>query len=241
MPSPRDFGPEYSPKYQSHITNSLNRIKSCARDNNTLEAARATISTMKLILASTSPYRKELLQRLKVEFTCIPSEVDETPKSGETVEELVVRLSELKALAVADQLSSQDEGALIIGSDQSATLNGNMLNKPGNFDNAFKQLKAASGKRIEFKTGLCLLNTLTKKTQIACIPYTVVFKNLSDSVIESYLKKEEPYNCAGSFKSEGLGVVLFERFEGSDPSSLIGLPLIKLTEFLEQEEFGLLD
>ena len=195
---------------------------------------------MKLVLASTSPFRKELLQRLKVEFTCIPSEIDETPVKGESIEDMVIRLSELKARVVAERFSNDPEGAIIIGSDQSAALNGSPLTKPGNFDNAFKQLKDASGQRIEFKTGLCVLNTITEKTHLACESYTVVFKDLSESTIERYLKKEEPYNCAGSFKSEGLGVVLFEKFEGDDPSSLIGLPLIKLTEFLEQEGFELL-
>jgi MAF protein len=195
---------------------------------------------MKLVLASTSPFRKELLQRLKVEFTCIPSEIDETPVKGESIEDMVIRLSELKARAVAERFSNDPEGAIIIGSDQSAALNGSPLTKPGNFDNAFKQLKDASGQRIEFKTGLCVLNTITEKTHLACESYTVVFKDLSESTIERYLKKEKPYNCAGSFKSEGLGVVLFEKFEGDDPSSLIGLPLIKLTEFLEQEGFELL-
>jgi len=195
---------------------------------------------MKLVLASTSPFRKELLQRLQVEFTCISPEIDETPASDENVEEMVIRLSELKARAVAKRLPSDPEGALIIGSDQSAVLNGHPLAKPGNFDNAFKQLKAASGQSIEFKTGLCLLNTITEKTQLACVTYTVVFKELSDLTIKQYLVKEEPYNCVGSFKSEGLGIVLFEKFEGDDPSSLIGLPLIKLTEFLEQEGFEVL-
>jgi len=195
---------------------------------------------MKLILASTSPFRKELLQRLEVEFTCMSPDVDETPAKNESIEDMVIRLAELKVRAVAKHFSNDPDGALIIGSDQSAVLNGKPLNKPGNFDNAFKQLKAASGQRIEFLTGLCLYNTLTQKTHIACVPYTVVFKQLSEYTIERYLKKEEPYHCAGSFKSEGLGVILFEKFEGDDPSALIGLPLIKLVELLELEGFELL-
>jgi MAF protein len=195
---------------------------------------------MKLILASTSPFRKELLQRLKVEFTCISPDVDETPAENESIEDMVIRLAELKTRTVAERFSNDPEGALIIGSDQSAALNGKPLSKPGNFDNAFKQLKAASGQRIEFLTGLCLYNTLTKKIHMACVPYSVVFKQLSEDTIKRYLKKEEPYNCAGSFKSEGLGVILFEKFEGDDPSALIGLPLIKLIDFLEREGFELL-
>lgn len=195
---------------------------------------------MKLVLASISPYRKELLQRLKVEFICASPGIDETPIRDEKVQDMVTRLSELKARAVAEKFSSDPEGALIIGSDQSATLNGNPLTKPGDFETAFQQLKAASGQKIEFLTGLCLFNTATNKIQLACVPYTIMFKQLSDKTIEGYLKKEQPYNCAGSFKSEGLGVVLFEKFEGDDPSSLIGLPLIKLTEFLEHEGFEIL-
>lgn len=203
------------------------------------EFARPTI-TMKLILASTSPYRKELLERLKIEFTCLTPDIDETPVQGESVPDMVVRLARLKAEAVLEKLDDSHEPSLIIGSDQSATLDGVPLTKPGNYDNAFLQLKAASGQRVEFHTGLCLLNSSTKKTQVACVPYTVVFKQLADNIIENYLRKEQPYNCAGSFKSEGLGVILFKKFEGDDPSALIGLPLIKLVEFLEIEHYELL-
>jgi MAF protein len=195
---------------------------------------------MKLVLASTSPFRKELLQRLGVDFSCASPDVDETPVEGESIEEMVIRLSELKASAIAQEYESTPEGALIIGSDQSAVLNGKPLTKPGNFENAVKQLTAASGQRIVFQTGLCLLNTLTGHKQSICESYTVVFKELSQQMIENYLKKEEPYNCAGSFKSEGLGIALFEKFEGEDPNSLIGLPLIKLIAMLKQEGFEIL-
>ena len=190
---------------------------------------------MKLVLASTSPFRKELLQRLDLEFSCISPDVDETPLEGESITEMVIRLAELKAASVARQFQNDAEGALIIGSDQSAVLNGLPLSKPGNFENAVRQLTAASGQRIVFNTGLCLLNTVTGVKQSICEPYAVVFKKLSQQAIENYLKKEEPYNCAGSFKSEGLGIALFEKFEGEDPNSLIGLPLIKLIAMLEQE------
>ena len=190
---------------------------------------------MKLILGSTSPFRKELLQRLQIEFSCASPDVDETPIKGETIEQMVMRLSELKADAIATQIKDSGEDALIIGSDQSAVLNGEPLTKPGNFENAVRQLTDASGQRIVFQTGLCLLNTRTGKKQTICEPYTVVFKKLSTQTIERYLKREEPYNCAGSFKSEGLGIALFEKFEGEDPNSLIGLPLIKLVGMLENE------
>lgn len=190
---------------------------------------------MKLILGSTSPFRKELLERLQIEFSCASPNVDETPVEGESIEQMVMRLSELKAEAIAEQISDKGEDALIIGSDQSAALNGKPLTKPGDFDNAVAQLSAASGQRIVFQTGLCLLNTQTGKKQTLCEAYTVVFKQLSAQTIERYLKKEEPYNCAGSFKSEGLGISLFEKFEGEDPNSLIGLPLIKLITMLENE------
>ena len=190
---------------------------------------------MKLILGSTSPFRKELLERLQIEFSCASPDVDETPIEGESIEQMVIRLSELKAEAIASQIQDSNEDTLIIGSDQSAALNGKPLTKPGNFDNAVKQLTDASGQRIVFQTGLCLLNTRTGKKQTVCEPYTVVFKKLSTQTIERYLKLEEPYNCAGSFKSEGLGIALFEKFEGEDPNSLIGLPLIKLVSMLKNE------
>lgn len=191
---------------------------------------------MQLVLASTSPYRKALLDKLQLIFTCAKPEADEIPLEGENVEEMVIRLSELKARAVEKDYPE----SLIIGSDQSAVLNGNILTKPGNRENAIKQLQAASGQRITFQTGLCLLNTKTGKAQTACIPFTVVFRTLNDTMIEQYLDKEQPYNCVGSFKSEGLGIALFDRFEGDDPNALIGLPLIKLNAFLVNEGFEIL-
>lgn len=190
---------------------------------------------MKLILGSTSPFRKQLLERLHLEFSCAAPDIDETPLAGESIENMVMRLAELKAEAVAGQIKARGEDALIIGSDQSAVLNGQPLSKPGNFDNAVRQLTEASGQRIVFQTGLCLLNTLTGRKQTLCEPYTVVFKKLSSQTIERYLKIEEPYNCAGSFKSEGLGIALFEKMQGDDPNSLIGLPLIRLIKMLENE------
>ena len=191
---------------------------------------------MKLVLASTSPYRKALLDRLQLDYTCASPDIDESPRANESVEEMVGRLAQNKAEAVA----ASHPDALIIGSDQSAELNGRPLSKPGNFPNAVKQLQAASGKRVVFQTGLCLLNALSGHVQTACVPYTVVFRQLTIEMIEHYLNKEQPFNCSGSFKSEGLGIALFEKFEGEDPNALIGLPLIKLTQFLENEGFSVL-
>ena len=191
---------------------------------------------MKLVLASTSPYRKTLLDRLHLPFECDKPDIVESRLENESVDQMVVRLARSKAEAVADR----HRDALIIGSDQSAELNGRPLSKPGNFSNAFKQLQRASGQRIVFQTGLCLLNSQTGNNQAVCVPYAVVFRQLTDDMIEHYLQKEQPYDCAGSFKSEGLGIALFERFEGEDPNTLVGLPLIKLISMLEIEGFDVL-
>ena len=191
---------------------------------------------MKLVLGSTSPYRKSLLQRLQLDFITDSPDIDETPLPDETIEDMVCRLALSKARAVA----ARHPTALVIGSDQSAVLNGHKLTKPGNFETAVEQLKAASGQRVVFQTGLCLLNAANGRAQTACIPYTVEFKELTESMIKNYLLKEQPYNCAGSFKSEGLGIALFERFEGDDPNALIGLPLIRLVEFLNNEGVSIL-
>jgi 7-methyl-GTP pyrophosphatase len=186
---------------------------------------------VKLILASTSPFRREVLDKLHLPYETDSPDIDESPLDDESIEDMVVRLAEGKARAVA----GHHPDSLIIGSDQSAVLNGEQLTKPGGYDKAFAQLKAACGQKIIFQTSLCLLNTQTNQIQSALVPYTVVFKQLTDKQIENYLQKEEPYNCAGSFKSEALGIALFERFEGEDPNALIGLPLIKLVEMLNKE------
>ncbi len=191
---------------------------------------------MNIVLGSTSPYRKALLDRLHLDFTCDAPDIDETPLEDENIEDMVVRLAIAKARAVANH----HPDSLIIGSDQSAVLNGEKLTKPGNFETAVEQLKAASGQKVVFQTGLCLLNTNTGRFQSACIPYSVEFKQLDETMITNYLLKEEPYNCAGSFKSEALGIALFKRFEGEDPNALIGLPLIRLVEFLENEGISIL-
>jgi septum formation protein len=192
---------------------------------------------MNIVLGSTSPYRKALLERLHLDFVCAAPDIDESPFTNEDVEKMVVRLSVAKARAIA----GMHPQSLIIGSDQSAVLNGEKLSKPGNFDNAVRQLTRASGQKITFHTGLCLLNTETGNIQSACVPYTVAFRTLTADVIANYLRKEQPYNCAGSFRSEGLGIALFERFEGDDPNALIGLPLIRLVGFLENEGVSILD
>jgi septum formation protein len=180
-------------------------------------------------LASTSPFRKELLERLGIPFVTAAPDVDETPLANETAEALVRRLSEDKARAMA----ASHQG-LIIGSDQVATTGNNILGKPGTYERAFEQLRNLSGKRVTFQTGLCLLNTETDETQVDVIPFIVKFRHLGNDQIERYLQQELPYNCAGSFKSEGLGITLFEYMEGFDPTALIGLPLIRLTSMLAQ-------
>jgi len=192
---------------------------------------------MKIVLGSTSPFRRALLEKLQLDFSCDTPDIDETPLPNETVEAMVCRLALAKARAVGEH----HPRSLIIGCDQSAVLQGEILTKPGNFDTAMKQLKAASGQKVVFQTGLCLLNSATGHHQLACVPYTVEFRQLSERLIANYLKKEQPYNCAGSFKSEALGIALFRRFEGEDPNALIGLPLIKLVEFLDNEDISILD
>ena len=191
---------------------------------------------MKLILASTSPFRKAILDKLGIEFDTASPETDETALENETPQQLVERLSIAKAKAVADKVGS----ALVIGSDQVSVIDGEIIGKPHTHENAVSQLKNASGKTVTFYTGLCLYNSLTHQYQSEVVPFNVVFRNLTDEQIESYLKKEEPYNCAGSFKSEALGIVLFEKLEGDDPNTLMGLPLIRLVKMLEQENFSIL-
>lgn len=180
--------------------------------------------TPTVTLASTSPFRKELLERLGFPFTTAAPDVDETPLTDETAAALVRRLSEDKARAVA-----ASHPGLIIGSDQVAATGNHILGKPGTHEGAFEQLRKLSGKRVTFQTGLCLLNTRTGEAQVDVIPFRVKFRQLGDDQIERYLRQEQPYNCAGSFKSEGLGIALFEYMEGDDPTALIGLPLIRLT------------
>jgi len=194
-----------------------------------------------LILASSSPFRKAILERLRIDFQTTSPDINESRKNGETPFNLVNRLSKEKALEAA-----KSHSGLIIASDQVATLgNGNneedeIFTKPGSHENAFLQLKKSSGKTITFLTGLALLNTETLKIQTHVELFKVTFKQLSDNQILSYLNKEDVLNCAGSFKSEGLGIALFSNMEGSDPNSLIGLPTIQLIKMLAKENVYIL-
>jgi MAF protein len=185
-------------------------------------------SSRRLILASTSPSRKELLARLGVGFETAAPHVDETRRENESATALVRRLSEAKARAIG-----ASRPGLIIGSDQVATLGDTVLGKPGNHERAMEQLLQLSGNAVTFQTGLCLLDSENDSQQLDVVPFTVHFRRLGEAQIDRYLRHDQPYNCAGSFKSEGLGITLFERMEGDDPSALIGLPLIRLTAMLE--------
>jgi MAF protein len=184
-----------------------------------------------LLLASSSPYRRELLARLRLPFVCASPDIDESHKPDESAVELVQRLAEEKARALA----ADYPGHLIIGSDQVAVLDGKILGKPHTFERAREQLSAASGSSVTFLTGLALLNSSTGLCQVDHVPFTVHMRNLDKTAIERYLNAEQPYDCAGSFKAEGLGVSLFQSTEGSDATSLIGLPLIRLVDMLIKE------
>jgi len=181
-----------------------------------------------LVLASSSPYRRELLTRLRLPFTWSAPAINETPHPDEDASTLVRRLAEEKARA----LTPKHPQHLIIGSDQVAVLGKQILGKPHTHERAHAQLLAASGNSVTFLTGLALLDSQSGHCQIDCIPFTVHFRQLSDAQITRYLEAEQPYDCAGSFKAEGLGVSLFRSTEGTDTTSLIGLPLIRLVDML---------
>jgi septum formation protein len=194
-----------------------------------------------LILASSSSYRKAILERLGVPFITASPDIDESRNTSESPYELVYRLSEEKAKEV-----SKTHSGIIIASDQVATLdtgdkkNDEIFNKPGTHENAFSQLKKSSGKTVTFLTGIALLNTETSAIQVHVDSFKVNFKQLTDNQILSYLEKEDVLNCAGSIKSEGLGIALFSSMEGRDPNSLIGLPTIQLIEMLAKENVHIL-
>jgi len=171
------------------------------------------------------------MERLQLSFTTSSPGIDETPGPGESPQALVTRLAQAKALKVA----GTGTGALVIGSDQVAVLNGVIISKPGSHHNAVMQLQAASGQCVKFLTGLCLVNSSTGNRQTDCVMTDVYFRDLSDREIESYLKREQPYDCAGSFKSEQLGITLIAKMTSEDPSAIIGLPLIRLSEMLRNE------
>jgi len=189
-----------------------------------------------LVLGSTSPFRKSILEKLNLSFECAKPNIDETALVGETPQTLVERLAIEKAKAVTDEFPN----ALIIGSDQVAVCDGEILGKPHNFENGVKQLTKFSNKAVTFYTGLCVYDSANDKTLSLVEPFIVHFNKLSQEEIENYLKAEQPYNCAGSFKSEGLGICLFEKLEGDDPNTLIGLPLIRLVDLLKQHGLDIL-
>lgn len=182
-----------------------------------------------LVLASTSPYRRALLERLRLPFITAAPEVDERPLPDERPEALVERLARAKAQAVA----TRHPDALIIGSDQVACLDGEILGKPGNRAATIAQLERASGRALTFYTGVCLLHAPSGESKAFVEPFRVHFRSLTRSQIEGYVDREQPFDCAGGFKSEGLGIALFSRLEGDDPNALIGLPLIRLVPLLE--------
>ncbi|WP_084007843.1 Maf family protein [Erwinia piriflorinigrans] len=181
-----------------------------------------------LVLASTSSYRKTLLSKLQLPFISAAPETDETPREGEPATELVMRLATAKAQALATYYPDH----LIIGADQVCVLDGRICGKPHSAANARAQLRAASGHSVVFYTGLALLDSRDASLQVLCEPFSVDFRTLSEEEITQYVLKEQPLNCAGSFKSEGLGITLFDRLSGRDPNTLVGLPLIALAEML---------
>ena len=184
-----------------------------------------------LLLASSSVYRRELLARLGLPFVCSSPDIDESHRPGESAVELVKRLAREKARALAGSHPTH----LIIGSDQVAVLGERILGKPHTFENAREQLMAASGARVTFLTSLALFNSQTGRCQVDCVPFTVNMRTLDPARVERYLRAEQPYDCAGSFKAEGLGVSLFQSTEGPDATSLIGLSLIRLVDMLLAE------
>ena len=203
-------------------------------------------STFRLVLGSTSRYRAELLNRLDLSFEQIAPDCDETPLAGESPEELVKRLSQIKAGSVLDTLASsktEDNGktpiSVVIGSDQVADCNGQVLGKPHTAERAVEQLSMMSGQAVVFRTGLCVATSASKTPSIDVINVTARFRDLSSDEITRYVDCEQPLDCAGAFRSEALGITLLSSLEGSDPNALIGLPLIKLAMRLRQLGFAL--
>ena len=187
-----------------------------------------------ILLASSSPYRQQLLKQLQLPFEIYSPDIDETALADEKAEDLVIRLAEQKARAVVKHFPKH----LIIASDQVAVINQEILGKPHHFTNACRQLEMASGNTVLFYTSLCLLNAETENIQLDVELTKVKFRKLSQEQIHRYLHKDEPYNCAGSFKTESLGITLFESIQSNDPNALIGLPLIKLITFLSNEKIS---
>jgi len=190
-----------------------------------------TMHNPPIVLASTSRYRREQLTRLGVAFEVAAPGVDETPRPGETPRATALRLAEAKARAVAD--GRRD--ALVIGSDQVAECDGEPVGKPGTHERALAQLARLSGRTVVFHTGVALVNAATGRARVECVDVASTYRTLSDSAIERYLLREQPYDCAGSVRSEGLGIALFERIVSDDPSALVGLPLISVARMLRDE------
>jgi septum formation protein len=184
-----------------------------------------------LILASSSPFRRELLTHLQIPFSWLSPDVDETPLSNELPQETALRLAQVKARKIGESHAD----ALIIGCDQVATLDNQQLGKPLTHENATRQLRLMRGRGVIFHSALCLYNPATQSMQAEVVPYIVKYRNLTDAQIENYLIKEQPYHCAGSAKSEGLGIAIIEKMTGDDPNALIGLPLIALVNMLQNE------
>ncbi|OLO05659.1 MULTISPECIES: Maf family protein [Salinicola] len=184
----------------------------------------------RLVLASSSRYRRQLLDRLEISYQWAAPDIDESPRPGEDAITLAHRL----ALSKAQAISADYPDHLIIGSDQLALFDGDVLGKPGDFDTACANLRRFSGRRVSFMTGLALIDTGAACHRVVHDIYHVQFRDLSDEEIESYVSRDQPYDSAGSFRMEGLGIALFENFEGDDPNTLIGLPLIKLCELLRE-------
>ncbi len=184
-----------------------------------------------LILGSSSPYRRGLLERLGLPFSTVSPDIDETPQPGERPAMTALRLAQAKAQAVA----TLHPHALIIASDQVADLDGSPLGKPGNHQNAVRQLQALRGQRVVFHTALCVLDAASGRQQLENVPTTVYFRPLTDAQIERYLNLEQPYDCAGSAKIESLGVALVHKIDSDDPTALIGLPLMTLITMLQRE------
>ena len=194
------------------------------------------MGSIRLILASSSPYRRALLERLRLPFECVNPAIDETARQGEAAADMAVRLAQAKARKVAELCPA----SLVIGCDQVAALAGDCLGKPGGHENAIAQLKAMRGRDVVFHTALALLSSVTGTLQLANVPTTVRFRQYSDGEIECYLAAERPYDCAGSAKIEGLGIALVERIVTEDPSALIGLPLMQLVTMLGNEGVAVL-
>jgi len=196
-----------------------------------------TSATPRLILASSSAYRRELLGRLRLPFDVMLPDIDESPLPGEAPDSTALRLARAKAQAVAGRAP----GSVVIGSDQVATLDGEQIGKPGNHANALAQLQKMRGRRVIFHTALCLWDSraaaLTGGAQLENVQTVVTFRDLPDAELDAYLRIEQPYDCAGSAKNEGLGIAILERIDSSDPTALTGLPLIALTGMLRKAGF----